>query len=140
MSTPCVIGIINLDKSVDLISCHWDGYPSYQTPILLKSYNTEQKVRELLSLGEISELHNNIHPTTASHSFDTPDKDVVVSYHRDRGDKWEDCKPFHIANKSKVISFCGGGYIYLFDCERKVWTYTTNVRFKDFTEPVKDKK
>lgn len=137
MATPCVIGIINSDGSIDMISCHWDGYPSYQTPILLNSYSTEEKVRQLISLGEISELHNKLNPTTTTHSFDHSEKDVVVAYHRDRGDKWEDCKPFHVKNKSEAVSFCGGGYIYLFDTTRNTWMFTAKTRFRYFTEPIK---
>jgi hypothetical protein len=46
-----------------------------------------KKVKELIGLGDISYLGKNINPSKDSnHSFNTPEKDVTVFYHRDRGD------------------------------------------------------
>lgn len=69
------------------IYCHYDGYPSNQLPILEKYYNTPEKVRELMELGAISYLAPKIKPDEGqSHSFNNPAPDVVVAYHRDRGE------------------------------------------------------
>lgn len=139
MSTPCNIGIINEDHSIDLIYCHFDGYPSYQTPILLSSYNTAEKVRELIALGDISSLGSNINPSVSIHSFDNPQKGVVVAYHRDRGEEWAECKPLHFENKADLKcrqKGYRGEYIYLFDSVRDVRTFTGNSKFKDITEPI----
>ena len=136
MSTSSHIGIINKDKTITTIYCHWDGYPSHHTPILLNNYNTEEKIRELIALGNISVLAENITPI-AEHSFENPEKKVVVAYHRDRNDKWEECKPKQYKSKNDVIENASASYIYLFDVETNTWQYTKNKQFRTFTKPIK---
>ena len=62
MATRSNIGIKNSDGSIEMIYCHWDGYPDNQLPILTEHYNTEDKVRELLALGDISVLAERVKP------------------------------------------------------------------------------
>lgn len=93
MSTRSRIGIQNADKSVTSIYCHWDGYPSNNGRILLEHYKTESKVRELMALGNISILSEEI---GKKHSFEErssarmPDGDIrhkwCLAYGRDRGE------------------------------------------------------
>ena len=61
---------------------------------MIKDISNEEKVKELISLGDISFLAKNIEPSkNSNHSFYTPEKDVTVFYHRDRGDmESEPCK------------------------------------------------
>lgn len=88
MATRSNIGIKNSDGSIEMIYCHWDGYPEHQLPILTGHYNTEDKVRELLALGDISILAERVKPNEdEKHSFDNPIDNVVVAYHRDRGER-----------------------------------------------------
>jgi hypothetical protein len=65
----------------------------------------------LVNLGSISVLNKNVRPpkkpmvrqyTPGSgvkyvpgekHTYDTPDRNTVVAYHRDRGEIWDQCKP-----------------------------------------------
>ena len=72
--------------------------------MLLNHHNTEEKVKELIELGDLSCLYENLkplseapvrsfwgegqHPTIkeSDHSFDNAQKDVTVPYHRDRGE------------------------------------------------------
>jgi hypothetical protein len=56
MSTRSRIGILNDDRSVTSIYCHFDGYPSGVGAILVAHYHDTVKVRELISLGDISSL------------------------------------------------------------------------------------
>ncbi len=87
MATRSTISIQNADGTIDSIYCHWDGYPSNNGALLLKHYNTEDKIRELISLGSLSSLHERVKPTTGiQHSFDMPENGVTVAYHRDRGE------------------------------------------------------
>lgn len=122
MSTNSHIGIINKDRTLETIYCHWDGYPSYMIPMLSKNYDTEEKVRELIALGGISSLRAKVKPSTANHTFDTPEPDVTVAYHRDRGEDWEDNKPqkwkSHNAAKNDLFY-----YAYLFDTKTNTWKY-----------------
>ena len=64
MSTRSNIAVCNADGSVASIYCHWDGYPTNNGKILLRSYKTESKVRRLLSGGGISTLCDTIKGTT----------------------------------------------------------------------------
>ena len=43
MSTHSYIGIINKDRFVDAVYCHWDGRPGHQGPILKERYNNAEK-------------------------------------------------------------------------------------------------
>lgn len=96
------------------IYCHWDGYPTNNGAILLEHYTTADKVNELISLGDISSLRENVAPSeTQEHSFDKPLNDVVIAYHRDRGEELS----IDTAYTKKGIK--GQEYDYLF--EDGVW-------------------
>ena len=84
MATRSRIGILR-NNVVQSIYCHWDGYVEHHGPILLEHYNAYEKISELMNLGNISSLAPKIAPT-GNHSFDEPEDDVVVAYHRDRGE------------------------------------------------------
>ena len=145
MSTRSLIGILDADNSIDTIYCHWDGYPSNQGPLLTQFYNTANKVRDLIALGGISYLAEKLEPTTTEHSFDHPEQNVVVAYHRDRGEDWAHNKPAHFANIDELIGSGGWeDYVYLFDVRTKSWKYAPTYKLKslaDFsplTEPFGD--
>ena len=89
MATRSRIGIEKEDGTILSVYCHWDGYPSNNGRILLESYTDKEKVSDLIKLGSISILAKNLTPTletAGKHHFDNPAKDVVVAYHRDRGE------------------------------------------------------
>ena len=54
MSTRSHIGIRNADGRLDVIDCHWDGYPSYNGAVLFHHDQDPEKIRELNALGDIS--------------------------------------------------------------------------------------
>ena len=57
MSTRARIGILNKDGTVESIYCHHDGYLIGGVgEMLYMHYNTEEKVRELMKLGDMSAL------------------------------------------------------------------------------------
>ena len=56
MSTRCRIGIENKDGTITSIYCHHDGYPEVVGEILVNHYKTEEKIRKLLELGDMSYL------------------------------------------------------------------------------------
>lgn len=89
MSTRSTISIKNQDGTFTGIYCHFDGYPSGNGAILLEHYNDESKIRELLSLGDISCLEQEVNPTS-SHSYENPQFGVTVAYGRDRGEQGTD--------------------------------------------------
>jgi hypothetical protein len=112
MGTRSVIGIVNKqDKTITSVYCHWDGYPEHHLTILKNFYNTEEKVRELISYGDMSELDTTLN--------------TCVFYHRDRKESKEDTMP---TQYSSVISWKHAyrqnvDYFYLFT-EDDVWEYS----------------
>ena len=56
MSTRCRIGIKNKDGTITSIYCHHDGYPDGVGEVLVNNYKTEDKIRKLLELGDISSI------------------------------------------------------------------------------------
>lgn len=97
MSTRSRIGILNEDGSVDSIYCHHDGYLSYNGNLLLHYYNTEDKIRELLRLCDISGLEKTIEKTKAE------------AYN----ENGENTKVRHSANEAEFYKI-GEEYNYLF--------------------------
>lgn len=99
MATRSLIGI-HTDEGIRAIYCHFDGYPDHVGTILCTHYATAERVEALISLGcicvlgpklapdtEFAEPHNYLDgPGLVQHSFATPQKDVTVAYHRDRGE------------------------------------------------------
>lgn len=109
MSTHCLICRKNADTSYDYIYCHWDGYYKHAGNILLKYYNTKEKVDDLTALGDLSSIGKKLNPTTDSHSFDNPEPDVCVAYGRDRREK--DVGPHHCT----TIDLNAEEYVYLYE-------------------------
>ena len=100
MSTRSNIAIRNADGSVTSVYCHWDGYPTNNGKILLRSYKTPTKVARLVKGGAISSLRDSLF-TRKPHSFDKPAEGVTVSYSRDRNEDWDYCKPTTYANEEE---------------------------------------
>jgi len=88
MATRSRIGIENVDGTISSIYCHWDGYPKNNAVLLERHYQNREKVEKLINLGSISYLAPLVEPTTETHSFNSPEDDVVVAYHRDRGEEY----------------------------------------------------
>ena len=63
MATRSNIALELNDGSVERIYCHWDGYPDNNGRILLENYTTAEQVAEMLSLGDMSVLAEDIHET-----------------------------------------------------------------------------
>ena len=114
MSTRCYIGKLD-EKSNDVkfIYCHWDGYPEYVGYMLDTYYKDHGKVEDLLALGDISSLKENIQPT-GNHSYDEPEEGVTIAYFRDRGEPWDDVAPKHtqLANYEKEDLMIDYKYLY----------------------------
>ena len=64
MSTRSHIGVLNDDNSVDYIYVHFDGYPEHNGRILVENYNSEEKAKELIDLGDLSSLHSTLVETS----------------------------------------------------------------------------
>ena len=83
-------------KNTDTLDCweyngvyvHWDGSPSTRMPLLEGHYTDNQKIDDLIALGSISALKENLSPAEGvEHSFDSPAEGVTIAYHRDRNEE-----------------------------------------------------
>jgi hypothetical protein len=79
------------EKSGKSIYNHWDGYPDFVGVRLLNFYNTEEKVKELIEMGNVSILGECIGSKTNFDGFNSQESNQCLFYGRDRGD--EDEKP-----------------------------------------------
>lgn len=119
MSTRSFICKEQPDGSYYGIYCHWDGYLSYNGAILLDYYSDKKKLDELLALGDISSLRENVNPDSAlPHDFENSQENVTVSYGRDRGE--EDVSAREITLEQALESWCE--YMYIFGRDGK-WRY-----------------
>lgn len=122
MSTRSLIGILNKDKSVTYIYCHWDGYPSNNGKILIEHYTSFDKIQELLKLGDLSVLGEEIGVEHPFETYNLPDEKqkkyegMCFAYGRDRGEKGVSKKRArNIEEYKKQFTDSWAEYVYLFD-------------------------
>ena len=130
MSTNAFIGIRE-NNSITYIYNHSDGYLEYLGRMLLEHYNSEEKAKALVELGDVSILKEKLAPaegTVHNFDYDKRQEGVSVFYGRDRGEDWENIKPVTIQN---TVFDEHQYYNYLYDVEEGRWLFTKNG--KDFT-------
>lgn len=99
-------------QRVESIYTHWDGYPSHHGPLLLGYWDTAEKVRDLIALGDLSILNKEL---GQAHDFDAPyddleSRDWCKAYGRDRGEKLTEAD----VHGMDEWPDCGQEYEYLF--------------------------
>jgi len=109
MGTRSTIAIQNEDGTVTGIYCHWDGYLSNNGRILEENYTTEESVRELIALGDLSSLGETV---GTKHDFDAAPDGECNAYGRDRGEKDVDAQT--CASWAALLEDFGQEYDYLF--------------------------
>lgn len=127
MSTHCFIGIRKSNGYIDGIYCHHDGYPEYVGTILTYKYTTEKKISDLLKLGNISVLGENVSPIdkTLPHTLINHQPRTVVAYYRDDGRREEGNMYKNLYLKDIADFDCRR--IYIWDTSYKYWrTYKVN--------------
>ena len=139
MATRSRIGIENEDGTVSSIYCHWDGYPSNNGRTLIDHYSDREKVKELIALGSISALKENVAPIEpmddiigvrmlkefkvlpkSVHSFDTPQEGITIAYHRDRGEDLQEARVDESIEAYAKSDYEEFGYVFTKDNEWKV--------------------
>jgi len=128
MSTRSLIGRQFSNKTIRAIYCHSDGYLSHNGLLLLNSYTDPDKINQLINLGDISSLAEEI---GRKHPFDAwklkkedinPDWATWTrAYGRDRGEKDVMAKQY-MSLDSYLSADRGQEFMYLF-CD-DVWYYT----------------
>ena len=86
MSTNSRVAIQLKNRKIKSIYVHWDGYLSGVGQDLLDFYNTEEKVNELLELGNLSILGTHIGEKVDFNNFHSKDNKQCLAYGRDRGE------------------------------------------------------
>ena len=110
------------EDGIRAIYCHWDGYVDHNGRILKEFYSTDDKVKALLDLGDLSSLRQEI---GEAHDFDRhyaePNLEGMfdnwcLAYGRDRGETDVEAKTFDDVKtwvESMANSWCE--YFYLWD-------------------------
>lgn len=127
MSTRSGIGIRIAPDTVKYIYCHHDGYISYNGEILFNYYKTANKVRQLIALGSLSVLGEQIGEKT---DFNYHADGQCVAYGRDRGEEGVEAKTMSIDDFRQYEE-----YNYLFD--EGTWFVSCGETYYQF-EPLAD--
>lgn len=94
------------------IYCHHDGDIGHNGRILATEYNYPQKVDELLALGDLSVLAENIYPISKTHSMGNPEDGVCLAYGRDGNQDDVDAKIIDLKSE-KFYPWIE--YVYLYE-------------------------
>lgn len=126
MATRSFIAKENPDGTYTAIYCHWDGYPSHNGIILRQHYKLK-KLEKLLALGDISALRKNVDPNPSkAHDYRNDQKDVVVAYHRDRGDMYRPATTYSdTAELLAAANEMGAEYVYILSSKTGKWNCLT---------------
>lgn len=121
MSTRCRIGLRNEDGSITSIYCHNDGYPSYVGEVLVKNYKTEDKIKELLALGDLSGLgtepvdNPNAWAPYSSGKYSELHPDNMCDTYKSRGENCPAKTSRRLDDYLKLTGDSWGEYAYLFE-------------------------
>lgn len=113
MATRSRIGLMLDDGSIKQAYCHWDGYVEGVGLTLIENYDTYEKVKTLISFGDMSYLRPEI-STAEPHSFEKPVNGVTVFYGRDRGEQNVEPKIVSMDEWMNVFYSSGIDFYYLF--------------------------
>ena len=110
MSTNSTVAV-KTEKGYKAIYVHNDGYFDYMYPMLDTWYISQERAEDLVNFGDASFIAKRLVPSLGSdHSFDNPEEDVCIFYHRDRG---EDFHSSFYSNKDGVLK--SQYYVYIFE-------------------------
>lgn len=103
METACAIGMKQPDGSVRAIRCNFDGYVGYVGAILAIRYNTANKVKSLLDLGELR--------------FVAETLEECEAHYRDRSEAFRPPLLYTTLSEYQNAAFSqlGVHYLYLYD-------------------------
>ena len=98
-----------------------NGHPEDTGAILVKCYDTPEKVDALLALGDLYYLREKLSPGPGCHDFDDTQPGVTVAYQRDGGYSGWDAT---IKTFEELRDWDQGGieYIYIYDANGQ-WLY-----------------
>lgn len=103
------------------IFCHYNGYPDDNGEILVKYYNTPDRLDQLLALGDLHSLGKRIAPDpNYPHNSTHPQKGVTIAYQRDEG--MTNCGAV-IMSLDELNDWLSDGVEYSFVYDQGNWLY-----------------
>ena len=123
MSTRSRIAIEKQDRTVTSIYCHFDGYLAGNGELLQNHFQNREKVEQLIALGDISSLTPTLNPT-GKHTFDDPENEITIAYHRDRGEDFNQKQHNDVEDFYNEAFEMGEEYGYLLTKDNK-WLAST---------------
>lgn len=124
MSTRSFIGMVKEDGNVVGIYCHFDGFLTHQGPILTEYYSDIEKVKQLIDLGSISVLAEQIGDKHDINNIGC--KSWVKAFVRDLGHPRSENEPIYYVNESESLTcFNGIGVDYCYIFKNGKWFYAT---------------
>jgi hypothetical protein len=112
MGTRSSIIVERGDGKFASVYCHWDGYLEHNGRILQEHYNSQARVEELVSHGDMSSLGPRC-DKPKGHSFDKRVEGCTVYYGRDRGEKNTEAKLGESLSEVYRPESCGAEYVYV---------------------------
>lgn len=114
MGTNAYIGFEHDNGVIELVYCHFDGYPSHTGRILFEHYDLE-RTKELVSMGDMSYLGRYMYSSESDN-----ESDVCVFYSRDRGEELS--KPYAFDGYHDISKSLPSDYIYVID-KSGIWQF-----------------
>ena len=139
MSVRSLIAKKQKNGNYKTIYCHHDGEPTGVGKILLTEYNTEEKLDELLMLGDLSMLGKKLAPDpTKPHKNWEWQENVTLAYGRDIGETGKWAREYTYKELLKIPNI---DYIYIFG-EDGTWQFTNAKKepraWKNLAEELQD--
>jgi hypothetical protein len=133
MATRSNIAMKTPEGRIVSIYCHWDGYPEHNGEMLRRYYNTTAKVAELISLGSLSSLREEIgeqHDFNARYEDNDIRQNWCMAYHRDRGEE------LRISTYNDIPSWIADMEEYAYLWNGKEWLVNDHGECSDYGIPV----
>jgi hypothetical protein len=124
MGTRSTIGMSEGYK-VKALYCQWDGYPEGAGGRLAEHYTDAKKVRQLLELGNLSALRQEI---GEAQEFNSPKEEWTIAYGRDRGETGQEARTFTSVSDWLENFNSGEEYFYLYT-EAEGWAVSVGKYF-----------
>lgn len=130
MSTRSAYAIKNDDGTFTGCYIHWDGHPDGVGCVLRAHYNSADRIKELLAIGDLSILDKNI---GEKQDFDSRASETCLSYSRDRNETNADARSFR--TEQDFINYYNdmdSKFFYLF--KNNNWFWKANRLTTDWQE------
>lgn len=117
MSTSSSITAKCIDGKFRSIYCQFDGYIDGVGETLSFHYIDQQKIEDMMALGDMSSLGDSIE-CPEGHSYKTPVKGYTIFYGRDRGEEQSDVDCLVCNSQEECLEKNEQEYNYFWDGEK----------------------